>query len=122
MKPEIIKSNLSLVWNVYIDDINKNKIKIHNIFSHYRFVDYCVKDLEKCKDDKDLFREKVKSNLMYCYWSKCEWEIAISPLIPCKNNYESKIDVYDQVMLNFDIFFEYIWENRNLLRIINKNF
>ena len=35
------------------------------------------KDLRKCKT-KEEFAEKIKSHLMYYFWSKCEYEVVIS--------------------------------------------
>ena len=78
---------------------------------------------------------------MYYYWAKCEWEVVITswpphinmdeldrinkqrksefakydrePYCLCINtDVRKKIDVYSQVMLNFDIFVDYVWGHR----------
>lgn len=47
---------------------------------------------------------------MYWFWSKCEYEIVISPWVGRnKEEAEVKIDIHDQVMLNFDRFVDYCW-------------
>lgn len=47
---------------------------------------------------------------MYWFWSKCEYEIVISPWVGRnKEEAEVKIDIYDQVMLNFNRFVDYCW-------------
>lgn len=51
------------------------------------------------------------------YWSKCEWEIILSHWPPRKNAQELKIDVYDQVMLNWPIFCDYIWANKDEFKV-----
>ena len=58
----------------------------------------------------------VRNSLRYYYWSKCEWEIVLSDWPPSETFKKEKVDVYSQVVLNWDIFSEYIWENRKQLK------
>lgn len=44
---------------------------------------------------------------MYYFWSKCEYEIILSPWTGRAD--DIKIDVYDQIMMNFDSFVDYCW-------------
>lgn len=101
-------------WNVYFHNYNKNEIEPYNIFNHSCFT-YEVKQAIKKYKDKDTFAEKLKIKLAYYFWSKCEWEIIISPWIGKKESCNEKIDVYDQVMLNWDIFVDYVWNNKKEL-------
>lgn len=56
------------------------------------------------------FKEKLRKELMYWFWSKCEYEIVISPWVGRnKEEAEVKIDIHDQVMLNFNRFVDYCW-------------
>ena len=137
-------------WNVYIYNINKNKIELFNIFDHIGFLEDVKKDIKKYKN-KEEFEDKLKRELFYYFWSKCEWELIIeitkdnhillSPWCGCRNpeeakvditnksdfdwrsfanehtkkqiyGNEAKIDVFDQVMMNFDVFVDYVWKNR----------
>ena len=94
-------------------DINSRKIKIHNVFNHWRFIEYSAKYIKKYKDDKEGLKEQIRKELMYYYWSKYEWEVIVAPFTSNpKEEEEKKLDVYEQVMLNWDIFFEYFWEHR----------
>lgn len=52
---------------------------------------------------------------MYYFWSKCEWEIIISGWPPRDDFNDAKIDVYDQVKLNWDKFVDYTWDHRKEL-------
>lgn len=104
-----------LEWNVYIEDINRKEIEIFNIFKHSRFLDDLIKYKKKYKE-KEEFLEKVKSSLMYYYWSKCEWEITLHDWPPHDSFKYEKIDVYQQVMLNWNQFGDYLWENKNLIK------
>ena len=102
-------------WYVFIDDFNSKSIRKYNIFDHYYFYNNC-KRLAKQKDiTKEQFAEKVERDLLYCFWSKCEYETVISSFPPDTSFKEKKIDVYWQVMLNFDRFIDYLWENKNEL-------
>lgn len=101
--------NNKLVWNVYIENINAKEIEIYNIFEHTGF----LKDIQKAfkeSDNLDIFKEKVKRTLMYYFRSKSEWEIVLTDWPPSNTFKNKKIDVYNQVALNFDIFINYIWK------------
>lgn len=99
-------------WNVYIYNINQKKIEPFNIFDHWRFVEDVKKDIKKYKN-KDEFADKLKSELMYFFWSKAEYEIIIAPWCGGDRGRDSiKIDVFDQVMMNWDVFVDYVWKNR----------
>lgn len=105
-----------LEWNVYVEDINGKRMCTHNIFDHYRFRSDCKKAAKKYGKDREQFEETVRRDLMYYYWSKCEWEIVLSPWVGNRESFrEEKIDVYDQVKLNWDIFIDWLWNNRKEL-------
>ena len=105
-----------LCWNVYYEQYCPNRgIGVANIFDHPGFYDDCKKFARKYKDDREKFIDEVRRSLMYFYWSKCEWEIVITGWPPPREGSgfkEIKVDVYDQVKLNWDIFCDYIWNNR----------
>lgn len=101
-----------LEWNVYFHDFNRNEIVVYNIFRHYKFNEE-VQKLIKSKIDKTEFKEKLRKELMYWFWSKCEYEVIISPWVGRnREEAEVKIDIHDQVMLNFDRFVDYCWSFR----------
>lgn len=152
-----------LCWNVYVGDSNSGDMKLFNIFNHYGFYQDCLKAKKKYKDDKDGFAEETRRNLMYHFWSKCEWEIILQHwptgehysmrrtamakklceamatigmpydesdlwsvkdesmvtirVFPERNRFhEKKIDVYEQVMNNWDIFIDWLWDHRKELK------
>lgn len=100
---------MELSWYVYRQDFNTNKILPWNIFEHGR-LNKDTLDLLKRKIDKETFADAMKSNLMYYFWSKAEYEIILKNWIG--RDCEVKIDVYDQVMLNFDKFVDYLWSEK----------
>lgn len=106
-----------LEWNVYMEDFSNKRIKTHNVFAHTGFLADLKKEARKYRDrERELFEERLRRILMYYYWSKCEWEIVLSDWPPSDRFNKEKVDVYDQVMLNWDAFRDYVWRNRAELR------
>lgn len=102
-----------LCWNVYYADWNAKKISIRNIFDHYSFVKDCAKDLKQFKNDRKFAEQRIKRNLLYYFWSRCEHEILITAWVnPAGEEINRKVDIYEQVCNNWNIFFEYLWEHR----------
>lgn len=102
-------SKYNLSWYVYRQDDNSGKIEPWNIFEHGRFRQDIIELLKRLDENtvRADFAKDVKSNLMYYFWSKAEYEIILKNWIG--KDCEVKIDVYDQVMLNFDKFIDYLW-------------
>lgn len=104
-------------WNVYYHDINRSKMSTINIFNHHGF-SRDIKEVIRKYREKDEFIEQLKKELMYFFWSKAEYEIIIAPWCGGDREKEAKkIDIYEQVMMNYDIFSEYVWKNRFKLLI-----
>lgn len=120
-------TNTPLVWNVFYGPWN-GKVEQHNVFEHNGFWGDLVKAYKKCKREKETpearakFEETVRRDLMYYYWSKCEWEVVVShwpPHIEDEKRFAEKsikVDVYDQIEMNWDHFIEYVWSNRKLIK------
>lgn len=96
-------------WYVYYHDSNAQKIIKWNVFNHGKFREE-VNKLLNTKLNKKEFSEKLRKELMFYMWSKCEYEIIISPWTGQIENI--KVDVYDQIMMNWDRFVDYVWSFR----------
>ena len=103
-----------LEWKVYYHDFNRKEIVPYNVFEHGSFLEDCKKNARKNSKDFYLFCDRLQRDLMYWFWSKCEWEIVLKPWVGIAR--EEKIDVYDQVMLNWDQFCKYTWNHGAELR------
>lgn len=126
-----------MIWNVYRENANTKKIEVYNIFDHASFKRDVQEAYTTCKTQKE-FVEKLKRTLMYYFWSKCEWEVIITDwpthvsvaevermsaeIAKYEADYghkpystgvnlkvAEKIDVYNQVMLNWEAFVNYVW-------------
>lgn len=128
-----MSSKKVLEWNVFRYDCNTKKIVTYNVFNHSSF----LANVKKLRKDKDTFSEQLRREVQYYFWSKSEHEIVIAswPVYISKDEYEritkeltaienrdrgfrvvnvsptvgSKIDIYEQLMLNWDNFVEYTW-------------
>ena len=64
---------------------------------------------------KEDFAKQLRTEVMYYFWAKCEWEVLIKPWVGSKGNEEKKVDVCWQIMNNWDAFVDYVWNNRKKL-------
>ena len=126
-----------MTWNVYVRDSNGREIKVFNIFDHHSFRESVIK-LKRKKFPKEVFAEMLKREVMYYFWSKYEYEVVVTSFPPYIDKKEldrlnaeyeeynikwghyplrmdvrpeigGKIDIYAQVMLNWDVFVDYVW-------------
>lgn len=109
-----------LEWNVFVGNFNSGRIERHNVFDHWRFMEDLKKLARRCKDtEREQFEKELKRDLMYYYWSKCEWEIVLDhfPQSEDKNRFRpEKVDVWEQIALNWRPFADYVWAHRAELR------
>lgn len=122
---------MKLIWNVFLYDINRNEIQSWNIFNHGRFTVDMIKCLDTCRDKLE-FTTELKRDVMYYFGFKVEYETCITEPFPCVTKQEierlaaedvqyrehvnlecgKKIDVYQQIMMNYRHFIDYLWSNR----------
>ena len=112
-----------LAWNVYFEDFNGRQIVTRNIFQlSFTFFQNCQKNYKKNKDNREEFFEQMRKDLMYSYWSRCEYEVIISDWPPVKPECSQKscaikVDIYDQVMLNWEPFCDYVWTHKDDFKV-----
>lgn len=97
-----------LVWNVIHHDLNRQRIGTFNVFNHGGFIADVEKELKR-SSTKEEFAEPLRRSLSYYYRSKTEWEVIITPWCGGRDTKDIKIDVYWQIMNNWEIFLEYVW-------------
>lgn len=128
---------MKLIWNVFCWDVNRKEIKEWNVFTHGRFIHDMANCLRDCRD-KDEFKTELRREVMYYFGFKVEYETFITEPFPyvtkeeikrladAKKNikyrehvdveYGSKIDVYRQIMMNYDRFIDYLWQNKECVK------
>lgn len=128
----------NLFYYVYVENHNKRKIEKYNVLNDTIIEEILnrTKDLK----DKKSFSEEVDRIIMYYYWSRSEWETILADWPPRIDTSElsnlnaemerhqkifgkkpysltvnlvtaEKIDVYDQITMNWNLFIDYLWEN-----------
>ena len=100
-----------MVWNVFYHNINADKIEIYNIFDHPSFRNGVDRAFKQCKT-KEEFVERIHIELYRHFGAKAEWEVVVRPWCGSRSNDSVKIDVRDQVMLNWNTFIDYLWGQR----------
>lgn len=101
------KTLKSLTWNVIYFDCNAQVIKDYNIL---KYREDFIKKLKKKCETREEFSEKMRREMMWSYWSKCEWELIIEidekhriwlePWVGCREPEKVRIAVTDRE--NFD--------------------
>ena len=106
----------SLEWYVLMYDFNADKLEHYNIFNNtnmwYRIPEL-IKDFVTYED----FKEELRSLLVYCFWSKREYELFIGDAFEDDLEKYEKVDIYSQVLPNLDILANYIidkWNNKEI--------
>lgn len=99
-------------WNVYYCDMNTNKIMLFNVFNHYSFRKEVKKLLTECSTIEE-FSDKIRNSAMYYFWGKCEWEVIVKSLFARTEENSLKIDIYNQLLLNWDVFIKYVWSYKS---------
>lgn len=97
----------NMVWNVYYHNINKNKIEVKNIFDHGGFNNGVKEIFSKCKTKEEL-AEELRKELSYYFRCRAEWETTVSPYCGGSKTDGIRVDIYEQVMLNWNLFVDYV--------------
>ena len=109
-----VRMKNNLVWNVYNQNFNAREIEVINLFDKFDIDDFIklFKKRYKNKEQQTIenFKSELKNQLMYRFWSRCEWEVIITAWPP-DDKVSIKVDVYEQIMNNFDVFCDYVWKN-----------
>lgn len=97
-----------LEWYAFMCDFNSKKIVKFNVI-----YDDLIDEIKKAKKKHQLnsvedLKKIVKSNFMWHYWSKCEYEYNIGDLF---GEIREKKDVWFQLEMNLDRIAEYLWNN-----------
>ena len=97
-------------WNVYVYNFNANKIETYDIFKSGLLESEFRQAMLDTPSKKD-FEGRIEYILRYYFWFKCEWEIILSPWVGRKEPCDLKIDVFQQIKMNWDVFFNYVYDN-----------
>lgn len=94
-----------LEWYAFI--VRNGEVTKFNVFDSLNML-RGIKEIKKSKLTGEEFKKSLHGWLFYSFRSKCEYEILIGDLF---GGHTEKFDVYNQVMLNFDAFCNYVASN-----------
>lgn len=99
-------------WLVYWYDSNKNAIVPRNVFAlsvtFSSEVELIRKEVRKNpRFTFEEFSKELLGSAMYSFWCKAEHETVLTSLLPGRA--KLKIDVYDQLRMNWEHFSRYVW-------------
>ena len=92
-------SNYGLEYFVLLN--RRNELFYYNIFNNI-YVDEELKNIEIDRPSHGELVRRLASIFMYSFWSKCEYEMIITPWVG-GDNVEEKIDVWDQIYPNLEL-------------------
>ena len=111
--------NVKLKWYILQYDSNKKVMHMKNIFSD-NYAEEIAKKIRKGEKDNwkpvidyNSFKEWIRAELMYNYWSKVEREFQAGGLFSKEENFQ-KIDGWFQLEPNLDRICEYIIREMDL--------
>lgn len=95
-----MKKRKPIPFKVIVDNVNTKKFEFYDVMPYFiRCYDTTKKD--KLPKTFGEFKEFVKSNSMYMFWSRCQYELVLKPWVGHDN--EQKVDVHWQLMHNLDL-------------------
>lgn len=110
-----MKTKKPLKWNVIYHSMNRDEITFFNVFDHSYFA-ASVATILSTVENKEELADNIIPDLQYYFWSKCEYEVIVSPW-PLRDKPKEKIDVFTQVINNWDAFIDYIWSKKETIHL-----
>ena len=100
-------------WNVLLKDSESARFKPYNIFDYDAFR-ISIEELFKKQHPKDRFLLELERETDYFFRAQIEWEMLFPPMNIAKHSkYNAlawhKIDVYEQLRVNWERFADYMW-------------
>lgn len=102
------KTKQKFEWNVWMWNFNQDRLEKYDVVPQLMRSFKSLKKNERPKDIKQ-FSEFLKSEARYCFMAKCEYEMILHSWPVLKN--DQRVDVYDQLMLNWDAFVQAFWNS-----------
>lgn len=94
-----------LKWYVLHQNFNKEEIEFYNVLQGW---EERIRKARKKVKTKTEFKEWLKKEFMYYYWSRSEYEIVVGGLFSKYPKEFKKVDIWSQIEPNLDIITDYI--------------
>lgn len=95
---------------VVCEDVNRGR------FAPFDIMPYLISEYKsKSKKNRPLGFEEVKEFVINKarpqFWSRVEYELILSPIIPMKDGYNEKWNVFQQIMMNVSVITNILMDN-----------
>lgn len=94
-----------LKWYVLHQSFNKEEIEFYNVLQGW---EERIRKARKKVKTKTEFKEWLKKEFIYYYWSRSEYEIVVGGLFSEYPKEFKKVDIWSQIEPNLDIITDYI--------------
>ncbi len=94
-----------LKWYVLHQNFNKEEIEFYNVLQGW---EERIRKARKKVKTKTEFKEWLKKEFMYYYWSRSEYEIVVGGLFSEYPKEFKKVDIWSQIEPNLDRITEYV--------------
>lgn len=94
-----------LKWYVLHKNFNKEEIEFYNVLQGW---EERIRKARKKVKTKTEFKDWLKKEFMYYYWSRSEYEIVVGGLFSEYPKELKKVDIWSQIEPNLDIVTDYI--------------
>lgn len=99
--------------SAYNEQVERNNIALSDLQTARteQEIEVAKSDLQYWKIPKtfDEFKDFIKKESQYQFWSRCEYEIILVDW-PCQKT-EEKWDVYNQIMMNLDVITQLVMDS-----------
>ena len=95
-----MKRKNHIPFKVIVDNVNTKKFEFYDVMPYFI---RCYEDTKKVNRPKtyEEFKSFIERWSMYMYWSRCQYELVLKPLVGHDN--EQKADVHWQLMHNLEL-------------------
>lgn len=99
-------------FNVILWDINRDELTTYDVLPYFRD-EYKVTKKKDRPNTVNEWKEFIRQKGMYMFWSRCQYEIIISPWPPQKKDVSVKVDIWQQIKMNLDLIVELLMKEYN---------
>lgn len=102
-----MKRKKNIIWLVWIWDFNHDRLEEYDVMPYFLEEYKALKKKDRPVDLEEL-SEWLDNAASYRFWAKCEYEMIVHSWPELKN--DMKVDVYDQLRLNWDVFVKFFYD------------
>lgn len=97
-----------MIWKVMLYD--NGRARAYNVFNNISFNKAVQEEIMSVPElTFEFIEQRVKELAQWQFWSRCEYEFLVTGWPPSTHDKPYKLDVYEQLRMNWDQFINYIY-------------